>query len=112
MDHWLKRNTIPPETVCGYDEEEFTYLGVAAAVASGRADGGLAIEASAQILDLEFIPLFEESYQLVIPETSVQDALLAPLFDLMQDPRLKEAILAMPGYRVDQMGCTLARFCV
>ncbi|MEA5078885.1 MAG: molybdopterin biosynthesis protein [Anaerolineaceae bacterium] len=110
LDHWLIKSGILPETVCGYDVEEFTHLGVAAAVVSGRADCGLAIQASAQILDLDFIPLFEESYQLVVPETSVQDPLLSPLFDLMQEPRLKEAILSMPGYKVDRMGCTLARF--
>jgi len=110
LDHWLIKSGILAETVCGYDVEEFTHLGVAAAVASGRADCGLAIEASAQILGLDFIPLFNESYQLVVPETSVQDPLLGPLFDLMQEPRLKEAILSMPGYKVDRMGCMLARF--
>lgn len=110
LDHWLKRSDLQPGTVNGYEVEEYTHLAVAAAVSSGRADCGLAIEASAQILDLDFLPLFEESYQLVVPEISIQDKLLAPLFDLMQDVRFKEAILAMPGYKVDQMGCTLARF--
>lgn len=110
LDHWLKKKEIHSETICGYDIEEYTHLAVAAAVASGRADCGLAIEAAAQILDLDFIPLFEESYQLAIPESSLQDALLAPIFDLMQDSRLKKAIMALPGYKVEQMGCTLARF--
>lgn len=110
LDYWLKKQGIISEQISGYEQEEYTHLGVAAAVASGRADCGLAIEASALALDLDFIPLFEESYQLVIPESSIADPLLAPLFDLMNDERLKNAILAMPGYRVTQLGCTLARF--
>ncbi len=34
LDHWLIKSGILQETVCGYDVEEFTHLGVAAAVAS------------------------------------------------------------------------------
>ena len=108
LDYWLKQLKITPEEVHGYAQEEYTHLGVAAAVASGRADCGLAIEASAQILDLDFIPLFEETYQLVIPETSMVDPLMKPVFDLMEDPRLKKAIMALPGYKVDHLGCTMA----
>lgn len=108
LDYWLKQDGISVERVRGYAQEEYTHLGVAAAVASGRADCGLAIEASAQILGLDFIPLFEESYQLVIPETSIQEPLMQPLFALMEDPRLKKAILALPGYKVDHLGCTMA----
>ncbi len=110
LDYWLKKEGIHSDDVKGYDQEEFTHLGVAAAVSSGRADCGLAIEASAMALDLDFVPLFEESYQLIIPESSIADPLLSPLFDLMNDDRLKKAILAMPGYKVTQMGSTLARF--
>jgi putative molybdopterin biosynthesis protein len=108
LDYWIKKLQITPEQIKGYSQEEYTHLGVAAAVASGRADCGLAIEASAQILDLDFIPLFEETYQLVIPESSIADPLMQPVFALMEDPRLKKAIMALPGYKVDHLGCTMA----
>jgi putative molybdopterin biosynthesis protein len=110
LDYWLKKEGIQSSAVNGYDHEEFTHLGVAAAVASGRADCGLAIEASALALDLDFIPIFEESYQLILPESSISDPFLTPLFDLMNDDRFKSAILAMPGYKVTQMGTLKARF--
>lgn len=108
LDYWIKQLAILPDQIKGYDQEEYTHLGVSAAVASGRADCGLAIEASAQILDLDFIPLFEETYQLVIPESSIADPVMKPIFDLMNDERLRNAILALPGYKTNHLGETVA----
>ncbi len=91
----------------GYTQEEYTHLGVAAAVASGRADCGLGIAAAAQALDLEFIPLFQERYDLVIPKQFADDNLLAPLFDLLADSRFREAVSHLKGYDVSVMGALI-----
>ena len=74
---------IASEQVLGYNNEEFTHLGVAAAVASGRADCGLGIAAAAQALDLDFLPLFQERYELIIPDIYFKSPLLAPLFEII-----------------------------
>ena len=66
--YFEKAMTLKPEQIAGYSQEEYTHLGVAAAIASGRADCGLGIAAAAQALDLDFIPLFQERYDLVIPK--------------------------------------------
>ena len=49
----------------GYNQEEYTHFGAAAA----------------QALDLDFIPLFQERYDLVIPKKFADNELLAPLSD-------------------------------
>ncbi|MHC1740789.1 MAG: molybdopterin biosynthesis protein [Anaerolineaceae bacterium] len=108
LDYWIKQLSVNPNQIKGYEMEEYTHLAVATAVASGRADCGLAIEASAQILDLDFIPLFEETYQIVMPDTSLEDPLLKPVMDLMTDLRFKNAILALPGYKAGHLGDTVA----
>jgi putative molybdopterin biosynthesis protein len=104
LDYQLNLVTIPPERIAGYLQEEYTHLGVAAAVASGRADCGLGIAAAAQALDLEFIPLFQERYDLVIPKRFAESALLAPVFGLLAEPRFREAVAQLPGYDVSVMG--------
>jgi putative molybdopterin biosynthesis protein len=96
--------TIAPERIVGYSQEEYTHLGVAAAVASGRADCGLGIAAAAQALDLEFIPLFQERYDLVIPKKFADGDLLAPLFECLADSRFRESVAQLPGYDVSVMG--------
>jgi putative molybdopterin biosynthesis protein len=104
LDYHLSLMKIPPEHIVGYSQEEYTHLGVAAAIASGRADCGLGIAAAAQALDLEFIPLFQERYDLVIPKRFAEDDLLAPLFGLLTASRFKEAVAQLPGYDVSVMG--------
>jgi putative molybdopterin biosynthesis protein len=92
------------ESIAGYASEEYTHLGVAAAVASGRADCGLGIAAAAQALDLDFVPLFQERYDLVIPKEHAQGKLLAPLFDLIIDPAFRNSVSKLTGYDVSVMG--------
>lgn len=104
LDYHLRLLGISPSSILGYDQEEYTHLAVAAAIASGRADCGLGIEAAALALDLDFIPLFQERYDLVIPVQFVRSDLLAPVFDLMQDKEFRQAVAALPGYDISQMG--------
>lgn len=104
LDYHLNLMTIPHSAIEGYQQEEYTHLGVAASVASGRADCGLGIAAAAQALDLDFIPLFQERYDLVIPKQFADDELLAPLFGLWADPAFQETVAHLRGYDVSVMG--------
>lgn len=107
LDYHLNLMKISPETIVGYTQEEYTHLGIATAVASGRADCGLGIAAAAQALDLEFIPLFQERYDLVIPKQFADDGLLAPLFHLLTDRGFREAVSQLKGYDVSVMGAVI-----
>jgi len=104
LDYHLNLMTIPQSSIVGYSQEEYTHLGVAAAVASGRADCGLGIAAAAQALDLDFVPLFQERYDLVIPKQFATDKLLAPLFGLLADSAFRKAVSQLTGYDVSVMG--------
>ena len=104
LDYHLQKLGIDPETVHGYADEEYTHLGVAAAVASGRADCGLGIPAAALALELDFVPLYHERYDLVIPQVYARSDLLAPLFDLLKLQAFQNAVRALPGYDTSIMG--------
>jgi len=108
LDYHLNRSGIAASSIQGYSQEEYTHLGVAAAVASGRADCGLGIPAAAQSLDLDFVPLFQETYQLVIPKVYAESELLAPLFIVINDKDFRAAVAAMPGYNIGEMGKLVA----
>jgi putative molybdopterin biosynthesis protein len=109
LDFRLKQMGIDPQQVQGYGQEEYTHLAVAAAVASGRADCGLGIAAAAGALNLDFIPLDEERYDLVIPAEFYDSDLLAPLRALAQDETFRQAVASLAGYKVEQMGTCIAR---
>lgn len=104
LDYHLRLLGIAPTTINGYQQEEYTHLGVAAAIVSGRADCGLGIAAAAKALDLDFIPLYQERYDLVIPVRFYEDVLLEPLIKLLKDEDFKKEVASLPGYDIDQMG--------
>jgi len=104
LDYLLKNRGVQPEKIRGYELEEFTHLSVAAAIASDRADCGLGIAAAARALDLDFIPIFMERYDFVIPCRYLDGDLLDPLFDLMNEVAFQQAVSALPGYNIRNMG--------
>lgn len=104
LDFELYKLGLESDKIAGYNEEEFNHLAVAAAVLSGRADCGLGIAAAAQALDLGFVPLFSETYQLIIPTEHLASGLLDPIFEIAADDKFREAVAALPGYDIGHMG--------
>ena len=104
LDYKLKQRQISARQIGGYDRQEYTHLAVAAAVASGAADCGLGILAAARALGLDFIPLFDERYDLVIPTRHYESPLLQPLLSLIRDPEFARSVEALGGYGTGQMG--------
>jgi putative molybdopterin biosynthesis protein len=110
LDHLLAKLGVSPESIRGYEHEEYTHLTVAAAVASGRADVGLGIQAAAFALELDFVHVADEEYDLVIPRVYYSDAILEPLLSLLEDDEFRRAVGGLPGYGIRRMGKVLATF--
>ena len=82
---------------------------MAAAVAGGSADTGLGVLAAAQALGMDFVPLFSEQFDLVIPTAFYTDDLLRPLLELIATPKFKTEMVNLGGYDVSQTGQIIAR---
>jgi putative molybdopterin biosynthesis protein len=104
LDYKLKELGIDPVQITGYEREEFTHLAVAAAVKAGAADVGLGILAAARALDLDFVPLLKERYDLIIPEPHYHNPLLRPLLDLIRSDEFKREVDALGGYDTSETG--------
>lgn len=104
LDYELKRRGIDPRSVTGYEREEYTHMAVAAAVMSGAADAGLGILAAARALELDFLPLLRERYDLVIPRVYYDAPLLQPLLEVIRGEEFRAAVAALGGYGVEDMG--------
>jgi putative molybdopterin biosynthesis protein len=79
-------------------------MGVAMAVTSGRADVGMGILASARALELDFIPVARERYDLVIPARLLKDPRIVMLLDIIRSDKFREQVLALGGYEVGETG--------
>lgn len=104
LDYHLKRLGINSADISGYDQEEYTHLAVAAAVSSDRADCGMGIASAASALDLDFVPLYNETYELIIPEEYLADPLLDALMQTARDPIFQARLSFLPGYSITKMG--------
>jgi putative molybdopterin biosynthesis protein len=104
LDYRLGQLGITPESIPGYGREEYTHLAVAAAVKSGRGDCGLGIAAAAHALGLDFIPLEQERYELIVPVHIYESELFKPLLQVLADPAFREGAEKLPGYSAEGMG--------
>ncbi len=104
LDYELQKAGIDPKSIPGYRSEEYTHMSIAMAVASGRADVGLGILASAKALDLDFIPISRERYDLVIPESFLHDERMELLLEIIRSQRFIEQVLGLGGYEVEETG--------
>jgi putative molybdopterin biosynthesis protein len=104
-DMHLNRLGINPEQVSGYDREEYTHMNVASAVASSNADTGLAIRAAAVALDLDFIPVAEERYDLILPKTFLDDPkVIALLRIIRENQEFRQIVKSLGGYDLRDCG--------
>jgi putative molybdopterin biosynthesis protein len=104
LDYQLAESDIKPETIRGYDQEEFTHMSVAVNVLSGAADTGLGIYAAAKALDLDFVPIVTEEYDLVIPEEFLEDEKIQFVLDTIRSQPFKELVNQLGGYDTSKTG--------
>ncbi len=104
-DKYLRDLGISPAEVRGYGREEYTHMGVASAVLTGIADAGLGILASANALDLDFIPVAKERYDLAIPAEHMALQTVSALLEIIKADRgFRKEVEALGGYDTSEMG--------
>lgn len=108
LDYLLKQNGIEPSKVKGYEREEITHTAVAAAVASGTADAGMGILSAARIYDLDFIPVVEEQYDLLVANNTFENPQFKRLIEVLQSSEFAERLEGLGGYRLNRPGEVLA----
>jgi len=98
FDYKLKEMGIDPASIKGYENEEYTHMNVAVAVLNGMADVGLGIMAAARALDLDFIPVVREQYDLVIPTGFADNPNIELLLRVARSNPFRERVRGLGGY--------------
>lgn len=104
FDYLLKQNKIQPAEISGYEKEEFTHIAAAAAVGRGSADAALGIRAAAEVMDVDFLALAEEKYDLIIREKYIDDPRVKKLIELLNQDKIKAKIEKLGGYNCQESG--------
>ncbi len=104
-DKHLRELGISTDRVNGYGREEYTHMGVASAVLTGVADTGLGILAAARALELDFIPVAKERYDLVFPAEYMTFAPVSAILEIIRNDReFRDEVEALGGYDITDMG--------
>lgn len=106
LDFQLQQLGIAPQGVKGYETEVETHLAVAMGVARGEADVGLGIEAAARACGTDFLPLFRERYDLVIPMENYRSKRLSHLLTTVASENFRRVVAETGGYDTSQTGAT------
>lgn len=104
LDVQLRKNGLHAGDISGYANEKSTHLQVAQAIESGAASVGLGIYAAAVAYGLDFVPLTQEIYQLVIVEDVWQTAVCQSLLTIINSEAFKTAVYALGGYDTTATG--------
>ena len=104
LDHELEKADLDPDAINGYDAEEYTHMAVAVSVLSSKADVGLGILAAARALGLDFVPVTEERYDLIIPKEFLELASIRKVLTIIETDEFKQAVDAKGGYSTRETG--------
>jgi putative molybdopterin biosynthesis protein len=107
LDYRLRQLGIDPDAIAGYEKEVGTHMAVAASVAAGAADAGLGVQAAALALGLDFIPVAEEQYDLIL-NFAADDARGQYIVDILRSEEFRREVEAMGGYNLREAGRIIA----
>ncbi|MFO7815197.1 MAG: molybdopterin biosynthesis protein [Halanaerobiales bacterium] len=104
LDYLLKNNNIDKTSIKGYEREELTHMGAAVQVAEGTADAALGIRAAASAVDLGFVPIKNEKYDIILKEKTLNDTRIERLIKIIKSKSFKKAVNDLKGYDLKDSG--------
>ncbi len=109
LDELMARDGLAPADVAGYASVVPSHTAVARAVAAGTSDAGIGLEAVSRSFGLDFVPLTEVRFDLVIPDEHSSHPVIQAMLDVLQGARLRMDLAALPGYSTSRTGNVVAR---
>lgn len=104
FDYLLNKNNINRSEINGYEREEFTHMSLAKAIENGDADCGLGVYSAAHTFDLDFIPICEEDYDLLLQKDMIESEYITHLLNTIKSESFKKKVEDLGGYNLDNIG--------
>jgi len=110
FDYLLETNNIGTSEILGYDIEEYTHISVAAQIAAGSADAGLGVYSAAKLYGLDYVPVSQEQYDLLIPDHAWDNPMILKLLDVLKSDAFMQRLEALGGYVAENPGAVREAF--
>ncbi len=109
IDQEFSRLNINPKTINGYDDPVATHLEVGLKILREEADAGIATRAAARLLGLDFIPLTQERFDILIPKERFFSPAIQTLLEIVGSREFRTRVEAMGGYDTSESGRIIAQ---
>lgn len=104
FDSKIDGRHIVPKQINGYEHEEWNHLSSASYISRGAADVTFGIRSAASHLDLEFIPVTKEHFDLVFRWTNQNNTALTKLLKTLQSDDFISSLTDLEGYDITDLG--------
>lgn len=104
FDYLCKKDGIDTSFINGYEHEEFTHNDVARLIADGLADAGMGVHSAAKLYNLDFIPIYNEQYDLLIPNEMLKHPGIQEIINIIKSEEFAEKAAMLGGYTLNKPG--------
>jgi putative molybdopterin biosynthesis protein len=104
LDHHLKGSRIPPTKIVGYDREVYTHFEVGLSILSKEADVGIATMAVSRLLGLDFVPITQERFDMILSQSTFFEKGVQALIEILNSQEFRDRVGRLGGYEFKHSG--------
>jgi putative molybdopterin biosynthesis protein len=104
LDYGLKGAGIPSTAIRGYENEVYTHFEVGLAIASRHADAGIATIAVSKLLDLPFIPITRENFDMILDKDTFFDRGIQAFIEVLKSATFRKNVELLGSYDFKDAG--------
>ncbi len=98
LDHHLKRLRIAPSKINGYEKEVYTHFEVGLSILSKEADVGVATIAVSKLLGLSFIPITQESFDMILDQSTFFEKGIQAFIEILNSHEFRNRVERLGSY--------------
>jgi putative molybdopterin biosynthesis protein len=104
IDRNLTALGINPKDIRGYENEVYTHIEVGLSVLSNDSDVGIATVAAAKLLGLNFIPITEERFDMILEQQTFFEPAVQALIDVLRSEDFRGRVARLGNYNFRDSG--------
>ena len=107
LDHHLKRLQVNPSKISGYEKEVYTHFEVGLSILSKEADVGIATIAVSKLLGLPFIPITQESFDMILDQSTFFEKGIQAFIEILNSQEFRNRVERLGSYDFKNSGKVL-----
>jgi len=104
LDQRLKRLQISPAKINGYGKEVYTHFEVGLSILSKEADVGVATIAVSKLLGLPFIPITQESFDMILDQSTFFEKGVQAFMEVLSSQEFRNRVERLGSYDFKNSG--------